>query len=247
VDADIGQSVLGPPTTIGLSLFESSPDWQTPLSSELFFIGSTTPEENLPLHLEGVRKMVDKAVSSGAEVILMDTTGLVSGEVGKELKRKKIDLLAPRFIIALQRSGELEPILEFYKENLFYRIFRLAVSEFARSRSKEERRAYRTRKFQEYFKASEIETLSTKGMKLEGRVTTEAGLAIFPESALSIKGLLVGLNDAKEDTLGLAVIQNFDEEEGLLRILTPLRSFEEVKIIHLSSLRLSCSYDEEWL
>jgi len=32
--------------------------------------------------------MVDKAVSYGAEVILVDTTGFILGEGGKELKRK---------------------------------------------------------------------------------------------------------------------------------------------------------------
>jgi polynucleotide 5'-kinase involved in rRNA processing len=28
VDADIGQSFLGPPTTIGLALFDSPPNWE---------------------------------------------------------------------------------------------------------------------------------------------------------------------------------------------------------------------------
>src|SRR5512136_2136054 len=45
VDADIGQSVLGPPTTIGFSVFKSDPDWELLLSPpEIFFVGSTTPE-----------------------------------------------------------------------------------------------------------------------------------------------------------------------------------------------------------
>jgi polynucleotide 5'-kinase involved in rRNA processing len=32
VDADIGQSFLGPPATIGLSVFKSDPNWQLILS-----------------------------------------------------------------------------------------------------------------------------------------------------------------------------------------------------------------------
>ncbi len=61
--------------------------------------------------------MVDKVSSYGPEVILVDTTGFVSGEAGKELKRRKIDLVSPRFILALQKYDEIEPILEQYKES----------------------------------------------------------------------------------------------------------------------------------
>ena len=61
--------------------------------------------------------MVDKAHSSGADVIIMDTTGFILGEAGKELKRKKIDLISPRFILALQKSNEIEHVLDLYKEN----------------------------------------------------------------------------------------------------------------------------------
>src|SRR5512136_3343455 len=56
VDADIGQSFLGPPTTIGLSLFKSDPDWKLLLSPpEIFFVGSFTPEGYFPTFLKGVK------------------------------------------------------------------------------------------------------------------------------------------------------------------------------------------------
>jgi polynucleotide 5'-kinase involved in rRNA processing len=84
--------------------------------------------------------MMDKAISYGAELILVDTTGFVSGEAGKELKRRKIDLLSPRFILALQKSGEIEHILELYSENALYKILRLPLSEQIRPMSMEERR-----------------------------------------------------------------------------------------------------------
>jgi polynucleotide 5'-hydroxyl-kinase GRC3/NOL9 len=61
VDADIGQSFLGPPTTIGFSVFKSDPNWELLLSPpEIFFVGSTTPEGHFPIHLKGIKRMVDK-------------------------------------------------------------------------------------------------------------------------------------------------------------------------------------------
>src|SRR4030042_5108927 len=136
IDADIGQSTLGPPATIGFAVFKSDPDWEVVLSPpEIFFVGSTTPEGNLLIHLKGVKRMVDKARSLGAEVILMDTTGFILGEAGKELKRRKIDLLFPRFIIALQKSDEIEHVLGLYKENSLCKIFRLPLSDKVRPKS----------------------------------------------------------------------------------------------------------------
>ncbi len=41
VDADLRQSFLGPPTTIGLAVFKSDPNWEVVLSPpEIFFVGS---------------------------------------------------------------------------------------------------------------------------------------------------------------------------------------------------------------
>src|SRR4030042_3482200 len=84
VDADIGQSFLGPPATIGFSVFKSDPDWELLLSPpEIFFVGSTTPEGHFLIHLKGVKRMVEKAPSYGAEVVILDTTGFILGEAGK--------------------------------------------------------------------------------------------------------------------------------------------------------------------
>jgi polynucleotide 5'-hydroxyl-kinase GRC3/NOL9 len=239
VDADIGQSFLGPPATIGLSVFKSDPDWQLVLSPpEIFFVGSITPEGNFPVHLKGVKRMVDKAPSYGAEVILVDTTGFVLGEGGKELKRRKIDLLSPRFIFALQKSEELEPILEHYKENPFLKIVRLPLSEQVRQRSMEERRIYRTDKFQEYFKHSVIQELAIEEFQVEGEVFDPNGETLPLDWALRVSGLLIGLKDSSDETLALGLIKNHVAEKKILRVLTPLREMERARTIQLSSLKV---------
>jgi polynucleotide 5'-hydroxyl-kinase GRC3/NOL9 len=238
VDADIGQSFLGPPATIGLSVFKSDPDWQLILSPpEIFFVGSITPEGHFANHLKGVKRMVEKAPSYGAEVILVDTTGFVLGEGGKELKRRKIDLLSPRFILALQKSNELEPILDHYKENPFLRILRLPLSEQIRSRSMEERRIYRTDRFQEYFKHSVIQELAIERLQLEGKVLDPNGETLPLDWVLKINGLLIGLKDSNDETLALGLIKNSVAEKKIVRVSTPFREIERVKTIQLSSFR----------
>ena len=246
VDADIGQSFLGPPTTIGLSVFKSDPDWQLVLSPpEIFFVGSITPEGHFPIHLKGVKRMVDKAPSYGAEVILVDTTGFVLGEKGIELKRKKIDLLSPRLILALQKSDELEPILEYYKENALPSILRLPLSEQVRPRSLEERRTYRTDRFQEYFKHSVIHELAIEEFHVEGEVLDPNGETLPLDWALRINGLLIGLKDSNDETLALGLIKNYVGEKKILRVSTPLREIERTKTIQLSSLKIILLHEEQ--
>jgi polynucleotide 5'-hydroxyl-kinase GRC3/NOL9 len=246
VDADIGQSFLGPPTTIGFSIFKSHPDWAVILSTpEIFFVGSTTPEGHFPIHLKGVKKMVEKASTCGAEVILVDTTGFVLGEAGKELKRRKIDLLSPRFILALQKSDEIEHILELYKENLLYKILRLPLSEQVKPRSMEDRRTNRANKFRDYFKYSETQELAIEDVRIDGEVIDSSGFPIPLDWSLRINGLLIGLKDSNDETLALGVIRNYFEEKKVIRVFTPLREIHRVKTIQLSSLKIIPIYEEE--
>ena len=247
VDADIGQSFLGPPATIGLSVFKSDPDWQLVLTPpEIFFVGSITPEGNFPVHLKGVKRMVDKAASNGVDVILVDTTGFVLGEKGIELKRRKIDLISPRFILALQKSDDLEPILEHYKENALPRILRLPLSEQVRPRSMEERRIYRTDKFQEYFKHSVIHEFAIEELQIEGEVLDPDGETLPLDWALKINGLLIGLKDSNDETLALGLIKNYVVEKKIMRVSTPLRETERAKTIQLSSLKVILLHEDEF-
>jgi polynucleotide 5'-hydroxyl-kinase GRC3/NOL9 len=248
VDADIGQSFLGPPTTIGLAIFKSDPDWEVVLSPpEVFFVGSITPEGCFPIHLKGVKRMVDKAPSYGAEVTILDTTGFILGEKGKELKRKKIDLLSPRLILALQKSGEIEPLLQLYEGYPLYKILRLPLSDQVRPKSMEERKTNRTNKFQDYFKHAVIQELAIENVQIEGEVLDPNGDILPIDWALKINGLLIGLKDSCDETLALGVIRNYSEEKKVVRVMTPLGEIERVKIIQLSSLKVIPIYEDEKL
>ncbi len=246
VDADIGQSFLGPPATIGLSIFKSHPDWEVILSPpEIFFVGSTTPEGHFGIYLKGVKRMVEKISSYEPDVILVDTTGFVLGEGGRELKRRKIDLISPRFIFALQKDNELEPILEPYKENPLYRIHRLPLSEQVRSKPMEERRMNRTNKFRDYFKYSTVQELAIEGVQIEGEVLDPDGAPLPLDWALKMNSLLVGLKDEIDDTLALGLIRNYSENKKILRVFTPIQEIQKVRTIQLSSLRLLLLYQDE--
>jgi polynucleotide 5'-hydroxyl-kinase GRC3/NOL9 len=175
----------------------------------------------------------------------VDTTGFVSGEGGRELKKRKIDLILPRFILALQRDDELEPILEPYKENLLYKIHRLPLSEQVRPKSMEERRMNRTNKFRDYFKYSTVQELAIEGVQIEGEVIDPDGAPLPLDWALKMNSLLIGLKDEMDDTLALGLTRNYSENKKALRVFTPIQEIQKVRTIQLSSLRLLLLYEDE--
>lgn len=244
VDADIGQSFLGPPTTIGLMTFESPIDWKSINSPDIFFVGSTTPENHFNIHLMGLKKMVEKAVLRQSDIILIDTTGYISGEGGRELKRRKIDLISPKYIISIQRKDELESILSIYKDNTNYRIYRLLPSEKVKQRSMEERRRYRVKLFQEYFSNSLIHELEINKLNIEGKALSSKGFSIPLSWALQTEGLLIGLKDNNDDTVSLGIIKEYFEEGGNLKILTPNKEITCIKKIQLGSIVLNSNFEE---
>jgi polynucleotide 5'-hydroxyl-kinase GRC3/NOL9 len=168
VDSDIGQSTVGPPATVGLAF--AAPTYGDPglPPIALRFVGAVSPAgQDLPL-AAGLRRLADKASAMGAEVLLVDTTGFVLGPAARRLKYHKIDLLAPRRVIALQRDEELEPILRLFEARKGMAISRLPVSPHAVARSFQVRRSYRAQRFADYFRGSSLVELPLHGVGLEG-------------------------------------------------------------------------------
>jgi polynucleotide 5'-hydroxyl-kinase GRC3/NOL9 len=117
----------------------------------LYFVGSTSPQGHLLPTVLGTRMMTDKAMRLGFDRVIVDTSGLVQGEMGRLLKQHKIDLVAPDLVLCLQRNGECEHILRPYNEGPRPVVVRLASSGATRRRSQEERRQHRERSLQAYF------------------------------------------------------------------------------------------------
>ncbi len=109
VDADIGQSDVGPPGTIGLLLIDSPlihPKLSEP--SALFFVGDVTPRGHLLPMVVGSARLARLARERGADVTLVNTTGLIRGGAARALKRFKLAALGPTKVALIQREGEAE-------------------------------------------------------------------------------------------------------------------------------------------
>lgn len=160
VDADVGQSSIGPPTTIGLGLMEHPIRTMREIAPKgLYFVGSVSPRSHLLPLIVGTKQMVERARALGVDHVLVDTSGFISGDVGRTLKQHKISIVAPDVILCLQRAGECEGILRAYRHSHRPQVLRLEASGACRRRSMEERRLYREKCLRQYFAGARPLTL----------------------------------------------------------------------------------------
>lgn len=112
VDLDVGQHNIGPPTTIGMGVPRKSiiTMGDVPVDA-MAFVGATSPHRHLLRIIIGAKRLFERARTMGADSILVDTTGWIYGTDACEFKVAKVKMIDPSMIVAVQRRGELRPIL----------------------------------------------------------------------------------------------------------------------------------------
>ncbi len=152
LDADLGQSWLGPPTTIGFALVDSTtpPDHGTEPAG-MWFVGATSPQGHMLQTAVGVRKMADAARRAGADCIIADTSGWINGPAARALKEAKIALLAPGHIIAIQARDEIQHLIAPHASRTDVQVHTVRASRRARRRDMDQRRRHRGEQFRNYF------------------------------------------------------------------------------------------------
>jgi polynucleotide 5'-kinase involved in rRNA processing len=111
IDADVGQTTVGPPACVGLKWVRSHVDLDhLEEADELRFVGSISPKHLVLQEVIATATLVDLARGE-VDLIVIDTTGAVSGVTGQTLKFHKLELCRPDVLIAIQRGSEIEPII----------------------------------------------------------------------------------------------------------------------------------------
>lgn len=233
LDFDLGQSTVGPPGCVGLQLpWEKGMDPLFPTA--MVFLGFLSPAFDVGSVIEAGLRLEKRATEWGYEVLLVDTSGMVEGGLAGLLKRSKIRALRPDLLVLLEREGEMEHIFRGLERDSYGGLVKLKPSPEARSRSREERSAYRRERFRRYFRAPHEMILDLERVEV---VATSPRLKASAETLR--EGHLLGLNDAEGCTRALARVLSI--EDGRARLLTPYDEWEE----EITSLAVGPSLLEE--
>jgi polynucleotide 5'-hydroxyl-kinase GRC3/NOL9 len=196
----------------------------------LGFVGSLVPKGHLLPLVTTTAKLVMKARDAGCRLIVVDTTSLVSGIYGQTLKFFKMDLVQPDVIVALERGGELEPVLGVAQRFTPAAVIELQIQPEVVARSADERITFREEQFAAYFgpDASRWKVRPTVFMP-----------TLPPDFDLALlDGLVVGMEDGKSGCVGIGVLEH-DPGEDILRMVSPVT--EGVRGLRLGSVRIDTS------
>jgi polynucleotide 5'-hydroxyl-kinase GRC3/NOL9 len=215
VDADVGQSEIGPPTTVGLGRVSGAlarlgdaEVWA------LEFVGDTSPVRYIRETADATGRLVRRALDAGFERVLVDTGGLVAGPLGLALKRAKVRAADPDLVLVLQRREESEPIARALESAARPTVLRLAPSPAVVRRTATRRREHRERALREYLARAATLTLPIERVPLRDR----RGQPLTSTE----EGLLLGVLDAAGETLGIARVRASDAVRGVIVVDTPV-------------------------
>jgi polynucleotide 5'-hydroxyl-kinase GRC3/NOL9 len=209
VDADVGQSDVGPPCCIGMGMLARRIQKlsEVPLHS-LYFVGNTSPYGSMHECVEGAVAAVREAEKRRADLILVDSTGWIEGEEARIFKLFEIRALKPSFVVAIEKEDELGHILP----HLNRKVIRLQRSPETKSRTREERKALREEAYNNYFRAA------------QDRVFELALLTWHPEigTLLGLLGRSCAGDDEGNEILGLGILRELDYDRGKAVVCTPV-------------------------
>lgn len=211
LDGDLGQSDVGPPCTVAYA-FVTKPvtDLFTLRAENAFFVGFTSPSENVDKAVRGIGLMTQEILGKMADFVVVNTDGWIEGEEAVAYKSRLADELNPDVVFCVQQNGELTPLLVALER---FRKSRVESPLTVRQRSREKRRDLRELGYIKYFADAKVKTWPLKMLTIE-----EQGAAQIMQ--IGEEGLLLGLYDAQRKFLGIGILRKFDYARKALKILT---------------------------
>ena len=243
IDADIGQSDIGPPTTIGFGVLEKKEKilYLSQLEcKKAFFVGSTSPLGILNRSVVGVKTLTDYAKTLNLDVILIDTTGWVMDKNARELKITKVFAVRPNLVVLLQKHNELNHIARAISSTV--EIKTVAPSPIIKRRSRQKRKRIRESLYSKYLKNGRNISLSFDSVSFgysflgtgapitDNRIKTKIGqiLNIYPDEILYAE-------DAN-DALVVITKSYFTPRSDQINQLSRTFDKKEIRVVPVSSL-----------
>ncbi|MFQ5758774.1 MAG: Clp1/GlmU family protein [Candidatus Bathyarchaeia archaeon] len=187
LDADLGQSDVGPPSTIGFSrvttpikdLFEIE-------AEKAYFVGLTSPSQVINRVIEGVIELKNSVEGADVDFLVINTDGWVSGEEAVSYKVGLTEKVAPDMVVGTQETDELAPILTALKETKTLAVDSPPV---IKKRSREKRKVLRELGYKKYLKKVKVRSFPSNWVGVE-RVLMGTGTIPQAERIEKIKEML---------------------------------------------------------
>jgi polynucleotide 5'-hydroxyl-kinase GRC3/NOL9 len=230
VDADIGQSHIGPPATVGWALADGRKGLSQLPVKGISFVGDVTPTGHL-LQLTAAIMQGVRQSSEAAGLTIMDTPGFIYGPAAAALWWTVQRILKPASILTVQRSNELKDIL-IGLEFLDTKLELINCLQEIPTKSPLARQRYRQRQFAEYFRDSCVYNMSlTKVAVQRSRISGGDNLI----------NRLLALRDGNGTDLAIGVITDCRQNDNTVVVRAPKLDIALVRCIVIGDISIDIS------
>lgn len=230
IDSDLGQSVLGPPGTVGWRMVGEE-------RTEFIFVGAVTPARRPLGTVTATWRACTRAGEAGAAWRVLDTSGYVDGPGAAALKRAKLDLVHPTDVVLIEDHPDRLAAIARAITPGEVRVHRLAPVPAVQARSTESRRRWRRERFREYLAEAIVQRISLAGRAVYGGRPWVWGPR-WRQLEPHLRGLLVGLSDAEGVCRAIGLLQAVEEKGETLVVLAPPVDEEQIAAVDLGTVRL---------
>jgi polynucleotide 5'-hydroxyl-kinase GRC3/NOL9 len=242
IDADVGQSHIGPPATVGWTLVDRRTmphpttvpqfDFSKLAALGLSFVGDVTPTGHLLQLTKAIVRFVEQAGRAG-KVIIIDTPGFIAGAAAQVLWWTVQHILQPCLIIAVQQDNELSEILA----GMRYGVAEIEVVKPPAGlpvKSPEERKRYRQEQFRKYFGGSIIHSIELD------KLAIQANRSFNYDNPVNH---LAGLIDVKGLEIAVGLITDWQKNNNIVTLRAPKIDISEVGCLIIGD--VSVNIDDE--
>ncbi len=220
IDADIGQSDLGPPGTLGLSIINKPYIEPDNLNIDsMIFIGKTSPSSVTEKVIKGISKL-ENCIHKETSIVI-NTNGWILDSDAIAYKLRMIRQLEPNMIIILEEEKELYNIFE---NNLPF--IRIQVPKFIKTRGRDDRKKIREYRYKKYLRNAIHKNFSLNKIMIEG---------FLPNRIQG--GEILGFLDLNGFLIGIGILDYVNRKNRILRAYTNV-NIRNVTSIECGSIRL---------
>ncbi|HKM79224.1 MAG TPA: Clp1/GlmU family protein [Candidatus Bathyarchaeia archaeon] len=226
IDADIGQTDVGPPTTIASTLPTTPiPSLTELIPDRMVFIGHTNPSAVESRVICGIKRLMD---CYDRRVTIINTDGWTLDSDAVRYKSMMISKIKPEIVIGIGSKNELQPIMNGTQADWIS----IEPSRAVLQRSRTARRELRNCGYRKFLEGSTVHTISLN------HLNTRPSIPHFRSSDLD--NLIIGLLNERGFVLHIGVLIKLDA--GSLRVFA--RSIQGVKSIELGYVKISINGSE---
>lgn len=232
IDADIGQSHIGPPATVGWAVIDNPQINFSKLTvGGISFVGDITPVGHL-LQLTAAITQCVQQVSEAAELIIVDTPGFIRGPAAAALWWAVQRILKPKLILAVQHNDELNNILVGLR-SLQMQLETIKSSPQIPTKSPQDRRSYRQSQFRKYFRDCCLYNISLSNIAIQ------ISRNLRHESFIN---RLVALRNEKGIDMALGAITGW-QQDSIMVVKAPSLDIRQIRCLVIGDITIDI-FDE---